>query len=227
MLRIEAVPETELARKWVAWLGDIDADLTDIAWVRLVWRAEEAMLREHDDLPPSDIFHVRARNYGVAQAVGVRRQIDKRTDIISLRRLLDELQTHPEEISRDFYVGRAEWGIQWKAHQEFDDWAGEGGAVLDVGVVAANVSLLEAATDKVRVYVNKHVAHSDTKKSEWEAPTFAELDEAIDALFELFCRYQTLFIGVGRVVMALVPQYDLLAPYDRPWRKPRRRSVPT
>jgi len=68
----------------------------------------------------------------------------------------------------------------------------------------------------IRDWVHKHVAHLSTTPSP-TVPTFDELDTALDAMAEVFARWNCIFTGVDLVSIEPVPQYDFLAPLRVPW----------
>ena len=107
LTRIAPPGPNPILDRWCAWHQAIDDDLTDVAFTRYVWRAEQGLLAAHDDMPASDIFHVRARNYGIAQATAIRRQVDTDRDSITLATLLTDIATHAEVMTPDRYAGRA------------------------------------------------------------------------------------------------------------------------
>jgi hypothetical protein len=203
--------------KWCAWLKDIDADLTDVAMARMVWRKMNEIVGKHPSMPDSLLFDVQARNYAAAQTVAVRRQVDKNQRSVTMWRLLDEVHASPHVLSRDRYVGMFDWGMQHLGDQQFDDWAGKGAAHIDPAMVETDIDALVTATDAIRHYVNKHIAHLDERRARVVLPTFTDLDAAIDMLFELFRKYGVILTGSHRAVMTPVPQYDWLAPWRVPW----------
>ena len=218
LTKVEPPPPDSLHEKWCGWLADIDADLTDVAFTRYVWQQENELLFAHTDMPASDIFDVRSRNYATTQVTAVRRQIDTDKRSATLANLLTDLTEHPEAITKERYVGRAECGTQWLATAEFTRWADGIRTHLDPDIPTRDLAALVEVTDPIKAYVNKHVAHLDRRREQTPVPDFAALHAAIDALFEAYGRYALLLTGDDRVIVAPVPQYDMFAPYDRAWR---------
>lgn len=212
------VPPADPAHeRWCGWLNEIDADLTDVALARWVWRTMNEIVAKHPSMPPSFLFDVLARNYAAAQTMAVRRQVDRDSHSVTMARLLGEIAEHPEVLSRERYVGMFEWGMQQIGDSQFDSWSGKGGAHVGVAMVEEDLDALRTVTNSIRDYVNKHVAHFDERRASIEVPTFEDLDAAIDVLFDLYRKYGVMLTGSDHDVMELVPQYDWLAPLRIPW----------
>lgn len=203
--------------RWCEWLTEIDADLTDLAVARHVWQTVNDIIARHSSMPPSLLFDVQARNYAAAQAVAVRRQVDRDSRSVTLARLLGEIQEAPEVLSRERYVGMFDWGMQNIGDSQFDEWAGNSGRHVDPAMVVNDLDALVGATDSIRHYVTKHIAHLDEHRGEVQLPTFNDLNAAIDVLFDLFRKYGVILTGSDRARMVPVPQYDWLAPLRIPW----------
>ena len=203
--------------KWIRWLGAIDADLNALAINRMAWRTLTAIWRERDpQLPASFIFDFFATTYAHAQASGIRRQVDTRSDVTSLWRLLNEIEEHSDRLHRDWFVGRFEWGDQWRGEREFTALDPNGAGHVDPAEAARDKERIEKVAKGIRTWVNKHVAHLSTKPS-LLVPTFDELDGALDALAEVYSRWNCILTGVDLVSIEPVPQYDFLAPLRVPW----------
>jgi AbiU2 len=217
--RTQVVPPAADSRldEWCAWVDDIDKDLTDVAIARYVWRTINRIVADHPAIPPSFLFDVQARNYAAAQTIAVRRHVDRDPRSVTMIRLLSAIRDSPEVLSRQRLVSRYPWGIQHLGDRQFDDWAGSDATHVDLAMVTTDIDKLIASTESIQHYVNKHIAHLDEKRVSAAVPTFDDLDNAIDTLFELFRKYALMLTGHDRAVMEPVPQYDWLAPLRMPW----------
>jgi hypothetical protein len=203
--------------KWIRWLGPIHEDLSALAINRMVWRTLTTIWREREpQLPPSFIFDFFATTYAHAQASGVRRQVDHRDDVASLWRLLKEIEEHPEHLDHDWFVGRYQWGDQWRGDREFAALDPDGTGHIDSCEAKRDRERIVKVGEGIRDWVHKHVAHLSTTPSP-TVPTFDELDTALDAMAEVFARWNCIFTGVDLVSVEPVPQYDFLAPLRVPW----------
>ena len=202
--------------KWIQWLSAIDKDLTSLAINRMVWHAFTTVWRERKSpLPPSFLFAAIGNQYATTQAVGIRRQADRRRDVASLEALLRELVSHPQLVSRQFFVGRYEWGNQWLGDRQFSSLDPRGQGHLDPAIPAADQSELRKAATTATQWVDKHIAHLSVKPST-KVPTYSEIDQALEVMSRLFRRWTALLTGVDRDTEP-APQYDWLAPLRVPW----------
>jgi hypothetical protein len=159
--------------------------------------------------------------YSVAQLSGVRRQVDKRKDVVSLWRLLDELARQPAMATRSWFIaelksrpGSVHYLTMLAA--EFDTFAGAGNSILDKKVAEADRDRLWAVTQAAKSVVDQFVAHqADATSPGSSGPalvTWGELDAAIDTVGELYRKYYRLRYP-GAMLGNLEP--DLPAGWDR------------
>ena len=201
----------------------IQADLSDVALARVVWRAENAVITANSKLPPSAIFNVRARNYSEAQAVAVRRQSDTNSRTASLAGVMNAIKTKPAILSRESYVSHLEGELLLEVgHCDFNSWACADGSHIEPAMVERDLAFLLNATAEIKTYVDKFIAHHDRNRNGVTVPTFSELDKAIEVLFDLFKKYYLILTATALASVEPVPQYDLLGPYRIPWIDPTR-----
>lgn len=122
-------------------------------------------------------------------AVGIRRQADKGSDVVSLVRLLKEIKKHPEVITRERFTAICLPGddetMKLVAERNFDAWAGAGESQIDPNLVQSRLDKIHQAVNKVYLYVNKILAHADEGDPSLGF-TFGELDAALDSIGEVF-----------------------------------------
>jgi hypothetical protein len=154
-----------------------------------------------------------------AAVSGVRRQVKLDKDSISLRRLLVELQTYPQLVTREMYLEYFEDSP--REHQdvgarEFDQWSG-GGKQLDPKVVETDVSRLVAAAAPIEAYGDCRVAHYDQRGLAGPMPTFAELTDCLQVLDETFTKYHVLLRGssLSTALPTILPDWQAI--FTFPW----------
>ena len=210
--------------KWRGWLERIREDLHDI-FLNQAAHTEITSMLTGRAIPGSAIVDCIFGNYARSQAIAVRRQTDAGGQSITLRRLLNELLSNPELITRDWYVGQFPWGTQHLGDRQFNTWAhldpehpdpDEPGDRLLPGIVERDILLITNKTGLVRRYVDTHVAHADASPVK-DIPTFADLADAITTVGEIFQRYYTLLTLSSITQLDPVPQYDWLAPFRVAW----------
>src|SRR5947207_3373658 len=92
--------------------------------------------------------------------VAVRRQADKDEHAVSLRRLLEELKSHPPLFSRAYFSSLySPHHPKVLVEHDYDRVAGHGRNELDTADIQNDIDLLVAETDAIRHYVNKKIAH--------------------------------------------------------------------
>ncbi len=197
---------------------------------RQLWRGL-AEITQAANLPASGIFDAFGVWYATTQTSSVRRQLDRRRDTVSLRRLLDDIAQHPRVASRERHI--AVWlrkgpdpQLEADAHENFDRFAGgRDRDHVDAAGVRADIERLEAAGSVVEKYAHEAVAHTAAEQTH-EVPTFDELNRAIDQIGELAQKYASLLKAVMIARLEPVIQYDWKAPFRQPWIPPEADDQP-
>lgn len=156
--------------------------------------------------------------YVDAASFAVRRQADKRKDVVSLRRLLGLLEKYADEFTRDRFIRRwapdqtiDAFGLR-EANGVFDQFtATDGDRAVSKRRIQADREMLEARTSPIHRYVDTYLAHDGVEKS--PIPTYGELDEAIDCIGEMLKRYYLLLAQTTIVELTPVTQKDWLAEF--------------
>jgi hypothetical protein len=128
-------------------------------------------------------------NYFLAACVAIRRLDDSDKRSISLRILLRDLHEHADVLTETTLAAhnpmfRVTPGIK----------------VMDTGevrdVLSSELALMDQFGQKIKVYVNKFVAHKDTGITESMIPKSLVLDKAIFCFHALFRKYAFLIGGI-------------------------------
>ena len=150
-------------------------------------------------------------------AVAVRKLVDPRKDIISYRRLLEEIRDNPTIISRTRFrrnVVEANYD-EGLADLDYDSYVGAGREHLDPADVQAELDELANKTTKLKTFVNKRIAHHDEK--EFDAiPKYRDLDESIDFLLVIHKKYFQILRCLGYDSL-LPPLGDWKSVFRYPW----------
>jgi hypothetical protein len=219
--------EDDLYAKWLKWLKTIRNETHTLWLYRDYQRALSEMTHANDDIPPTTFFHALGVWYAAAQMIGVRRQLDRDTRSVSLWRLLTEIADHPEVMTRERHV--ALWFDDdddeidrelktAEANRNYDKFAGAGNDVIDPKLTVQDRERLEALAEPVTVFVNKRVAHRDEKNLP-AAPSYGQLDGAIDELGELLKKYVSLLEAAWLHEIAPVHQEDWTRAFTVAWKK--------
>jgi hypothetical protein len=136
--------------------------------------------------------------------------VDRSRDSHSLWRLLYEILENPGVISRAAHVRMYRSTPVGPAlgHMSFDSVVGKGRQQLSQRAVRADLRRLEDASERVRRFVNKRIAHRTNPGDIRRLPTFNELDAALDKIDDVFCKYNLLLTAQGMTSAHATRQYD-------------------
>jgi hypothetical protein len=161
---------------------------------RLIWKRVVAIAEANPEVrnQGSAFWDLLRETYAVTQAIAIRRQADFDRRVCSLAMLIKQMRDNARALTRDSYVSLWDQDndpLVQRGQRNFDRLAGEGGDHLDPNIPTADLEALEAAAERVRVYVNEHVAHDMAEPTTPEMPTYTDLHDAIDALGEIGKKY--------------------------------------
>ena len=151
----------DIYSKWVEWIDTIAKETIGLFGFRDYWRGLAQMTQANPDIPPSTIFNVLAIWYGSAMMIGIRRQTDRRSDSVSLWRLLTEMAQRPDVITRSRHV--AVWvgdgyDADWRSREgdkSFTTFAGEGAETIPPDRMLADRQRLRDVAEPIIRHVNK------------------------------------------------------------------------
>jgi hypothetical protein len=122
--------------KWWFWVTSVIS--VQMHWMHLhrrVWLDLQEILARNESLPPSYWWVFMSDSYGVTQAVAVRRQVDRRRDVVSLARLLIDVKAHSDLLTEQYFSSRFDQSdaakMAWAANHWRSSFAGNSGNHLD------------------------------------------------------------------------------------------------
>ena len=208
--------------KWRRWLTErVQPEVIGMNHMRRVYETVVEIIDRHGSLPASSVFNFIQDTYVSTQSVAVRRQAETGERVVSIGRLLTEISSEPERLTREWYVSLHDEDDQRYANEGWENswFGGRGIDHVDPNAVLKDLDALEAASETVRRYVDRHVAHHDRDPAKGLPMTFAELNVAIDAIGDMFTRYAGLLTASHWVTLVPVVQYNWLAVFLEPWIK--------
>jgi hypothetical protein len=233
---------SERRERWRTWIDDqIRKNILTMHLQRDAYMKVTSMLAANKALPDSYWWEFMIDMYITTQAMAVRRQADVDRRVASLVRIILELKSHPQLISREYWVGqwRDDPGDQpWIQREAERGWAtqyaGSTGDHLDPAIPTADFDRLTSAASKVNAFVNAHIAHSqstihqpnrkqpaDVDAASPDATLSAkEVHEVIDVIGDVFKKYYNLLTASSYVFLVPVIQHDWLAAFRVPWMPP-------
>lgn len=167
-----------------------------------------------------------SRNYGAGLAVAIRRQTDRSGDVISMGKLLEDLERNVDLLTREWFVtehlkrASADDRTYWEhaANREFDEFAPHAAAHASAALIREDQDRLQGVASRVRIFVNKRLAHS-TRNYETSV-TMKDLHTALDVLGELLKRYHHLLEQAALSSTEATIPTDWKAVLRMPWIPP-------
>ena len=186
----------------------------------IFWEVQK-ILRANPEVAaiPSVFYEWQAQLFAGSTVLGVRRQVDRGMDTISLFRLISLLRDHPKILSREYYMSLYDPDAfsQQRAAANFDKYAGDGAQTFQAAYFETDIADLTAGTTRLQHYADREIAHRDARPFEDVRPQFSELTDAVQLLEKLTIKYYAL-LKAG-VCPTLLPtfQYDWKQIFTFPW----------
>src|SRR5260370_23828061 len=199
-------------KRWVAWIGKVKSDLQSTVDDRAIFRAFNEEVRQNQDwihLHHGQRFYsFVVRSYVARVALGVRRHVKNNDNSISLLRVLDQMRRSAPQLTVEHY-------LRHFPHESDDaPWmrltfggSSDNGAVASARKIEVDMQDLERLTEQVESFADRVVAHLDSREFAGDV-TFNNLDQAVDALDQVACKYIALLTGKGHSTLEPRPQND-------------------
>lgn len=219
-----------ILQKWQEWLDELDTEVYELLWLRYVFTEIRQIVQSNPKIQTDMYFYEwLSVNFSATVAIAVRRQIDCDSSVITLGRLLFEIQQSPhtltlqrfEELFTQGHPSVTEEDMMFlqqrinHARKTFAQFSGTIGTHLDPLVPCKDLAHLNDICHPIRKFVNKRVAHHD-RKPFTQFPTLKELDEALDALIDTYRKYTLLIRGIPYDV-TITPQWDWKEIFKTAW----------
>lgn len=207
-------------RRWRSWLPAMTRDLSDLLGKReIFWELQDIAKNNPKFLSPQAFFDWMCRNYIAAASIGIRSFNDLSPDSHSLGRLLYEIIERPGCISRRSHIAlyRGMPNGSFHGNRTFDINVGEGAHYVSSRTVRSDLRTLEEDLSRVRLFVNKRIAHRTGSGALRRVPTFNEMDAALDTLDRTLCKYRLLLTASGMTSCFATRQYNWRSVLYDPW----------
>ncbi len=231
----EELTDDERFTTWCEWFETIHQDVRVLFSNRKFFREIEAIIEASPKRRKLAPFYIRmGRLYGDATLMGIRRQLDRREDSVSLARLLAEIHNWPSILSRERYMSRYKRrssGLTLAipepvASEEFDLLVRQGKPYVDSTVVKADLAELQSKTAKLKEFATKRLAHMDEEVARFDSwyfrstVSFQEIDDSLDLLRRLLLRYFRFFSSDYFLDLEPIWTHDWKAIFGEPWITP-------
>lgn len=194
-------------------------DLTDLLGRReIFWELQEVAKENGKILSPGAFFDWMCANYISAVSIGIRRFVDQHKGSHSLWRMLYEMLQHPGVLDREAHARMymsTPMGVEF-GRQCFNNVSGDASRILQPSI-RSDLRQLEDASDRVRRFVNKRIAHRTSPGEIRRMPKFEEVDAALNKLDELLSKYNFLLTAQGTDTFHATRQYDWREVLWEPW----------
>lgn len=182
--------DAELGR-WVEWItGPIYDDILGAVLGRQIWTEYNDMVREAPDLVRDAIPTYSSwvnRNYQAALGSAIRRQVDLRSDVIGMGRLLQHMARYPKAMTRQRVLDTIGDDLG-----TFETVATTDAGMLDPTNPSTDLDELIEVAKPVRRWVSKAIAHYDQNQKKFledNRLTYGEIHEVLEHLTGLFQKY--------------------------------------
>ncbi len=201
---------TDKMTKWLKWIGAIENDMIQVLSSRQFYKEYGRIVSSNNSInTEGSLFHRWViDNYVTYVAMAIRRQLDDYNDVISLKRLVQDIANNPNDISRSEHVKLfsslpplVDGNTQ--GNQSFDKLAGSG-QYFDPQIAVDDLSLLENDGISIMQLVNRKFAHNSKNQS--PIMTFDDVDEVIETLKSLVQKYMLLITATHSTLEPVIGQ---------------------
>lgn len=216
---MDMMKNEEMLAKWIEWVDIIHQNIEDLLVSQHIYKAYLEIVKRNPEIQSPIDFHDWVRkNYASAVAIHIRRELDTGSDVISLKRLLMQIQKNPQVITRDWFRSLYKGSnADDFADGDFEEVAGKG-ETFDSAIAKQDIEKLEQLGKYIEDYATLRIAHS-SKKPLTKDPTYDDLDAFIKEYENIVKKYILLFTASGYTSLTPTWQYDWEEIFTKPWIK--------
>lgn len=208
--------------KWRRWLNVIKQQVYSAMESRFVYRETVSIILANPTLPKAGAFQERLQLWYVDSVImAVRRQAKGGNQSISLARLMQDVRDHSALLSRKYWTGLFKGYVtEHLADGMFDNIAGAGENHLPRAIVDADLAAFRQIVVAIETWADKRIAHHDGGVTPI-APTFADLDAALDEVGNTFQKYFSVITADTIAFTTPTIQYNWKKVFTQPWIAPK------
>ena len=164
-------------------------------------------------------FHDWVRKHNESSvAIHIRRELDTGSDVISLKKLLTEIQNNPQVVTKEWFRSLyKDSNAEDFADGDFKTVAGERN-FFDSKIATQDIAKLEALGKHINDYATFRIAHN-IEKPIAKKPTYDDLDVFIKEYESIVKKYILLFTASCYTSLTTTWQYDWEEIFTKPWIK--------
>ncbi len=226
-----SAPHPKLRKRWRSWLPMMSTDLAHLLGRReIFWELQEIAKENSRILEHGAFFDWMCTNYVVTASIGIRSFTDQSKGVRSLWRMLFEMLEHPGVLSRSAHVAlykKAAISPHFDlANISFNNIAGKGRTSVSQQAIRTDLRALEDSSERVRRFVNKRIAHRTPQNELRRLPKFHELDQAMDTIDRIFCKYNLILTAKYMETAHATRQDNWKVVLYEAWIKPGSKFLP-
>ena len=207
--------------KWIKWLKTVEDEISHLVVNKDIFWSVQKLIKENKKIQkPSSFYRFLGDTYVSHALIGVRRQIKIDSQSISFHRLLKEITENPEILSREYFRELYKGSVLeelGQADKDFNQFCGNTPDHISKQMVAQDIATLIDYAKKCEDFADKRIAHTDKRDPKFPL-TFEDLNNSIDFLDKLCCKYNLIFHAHSSESLMPTYQYDWKAIFDEPWR---------
>jgi len=203
--------------RWKKEIEEITNDVTDLIENQHVFHRLGEIIQANSKLSKDNFFwdHLRA-NYGAAMVIGIARQVDGKAVVISLVRLLKDIERNHNIITKSWFADQYTTLPRQIGEAHFVEHFGTG-AEIDVSLVKKDINDLSTATKTIQKFRHTRIAHKNKDKTIKIDLSFQEVDNALALLEKLVIKYQLLLNQAGFSELMPSIHYNWEEIFRVPW----------
>lgn len=210
-------------KKWLRWINQIQDDTETILMNKAVHERYLEIVKANPEIQtPSDFHEWTIRNYGSFMVMAIRRELDADFDVVSLRRLLEELKDSPTLLTKAWFRtlyssldDKSPIPESAFADGDFERHAGKL-EHFDPKIAEKDLARLGTLSKNITRFANKKIAHNTKAQA---TVTFKEINAFVDEFENIVKKYILLFTAAGYSSLIPVWQYGWDTVFTKPWIK--------
>jgi hypothetical protein len=197
----------------------ITGDVSDLMWDRKMYGEFCEIIKNNTAIDKENAFYDFVKSGYISHLVlGIGRQTDEGKKTLSLRHLLERINSNPEKVTKKWFAAQYKTLGEGWGEADFEKKFGTLDFV-DPTIVQADIESLVSCTEEIRKYRDKRIAHRDKGKIVFDL-SFKALDKAIETIEALGIKYYLLLHQAG--IDGLLPtdtRDDYREIFYEPWMK--------
>ncbi len=204
--------------QWRREMERITNDVTDTIESQFIFKRLAEIVAANPKINTNNLFldHLTA-NFGASMILGIARQVDERTEVVSLLKLLKDIRDNSKAVTRDWFAAQYEPKLPRQiGERDFAQHFGSG-SELDAAMVEKDIKDLESATAKIEKFRHTRIAHKNADDRLVIDLNFAEVEAALNVVEKLVIRYQLLLNQSGYTELMPTITYNWESVFRTPW----------